>query len=154
MYYQPVDHEGNTQTSIEEIEAIKAEIDNILGCTFKDRNGTLSTISLEDILIVAPYNAQVNLISQHIPGARVGTVDKFQGQEAAICLISMTTSSHDEMPRDMDFLFSTNRLNVALSRAKVRAKLFASPNLLDAPISSIKNMKLMNAFNAVTNKAF
>lgn len=151
VFYQPVNHSGNIQTSEEEIEAIKEEIDNLIATTFKDRDGNVKTLDLNDILVVAPYNAQVNLIKQKIEGINVGTVDKFQGQEAPVCLISMTTSSYEDMPRDMDFLFSTNRLNVAISRAKVRAKMFASPKLFEAPINSIHNMKLMNCFNAVTN---
>ena len=85
-------------------------------------------ISAADILVVAPYKAQINLLTRMLPdGARVGTVDKFQGQEAAVCLISMATSSADELPRNIEFLFSVNRLNVAISRAQALAVVFASP---------------------------
>jgi hypothetical protein len=78
-------------------------------------------------------------------GARVGTVDKFQGQEAAIVLISMATSSAEDMPRNLEFLFSRNRLNVAISRARCLAVIFASPELLAAPCSTVEQMRLVNA---------
>ncbi len=83
-----------------------------------DRDGSSRPITLEDILIIAPYNAQVFEIQRRLPNARVGTVDKFQGQEAAIVIYSVTTSSHADAPRGMEFLYSLNRLNVAVSRAK------------------------------------
>jgi superfamily I DNA and/or RNA helicase len=78
-------------------------------------------------------------------GARVGTVDKFQGQEAAVVLISMATSSADDMPRNTEFLFSRNRLNVAISRARCLAVIFANPRLLETPCSTIEQMRLVNA---------
>ena len=107
-----------------------------------------------DILVVTPYNAQVNLLKGCCPaGARVGTVDKFQGQEAPVCLVSMATSSGDELPRDIEFLFSVNRLNVAVSRAQALAVVFASPRLLDVPCRTIDEMRLVNALCAVVDYA-
>jgi superfamily I DNA and/or RNA helicase len=92
----------------------------------------------------------VNLLKQVLPDdARVGTVDKFQGQEAPVCLISMATSSGEEMPRNIEFLFSVNRLNVAVSRAMALAIIFASPRLLNVPVSTIEQMRLVNALCAV-----
>jgi uncharacterized protein len=86
------------------------------------------------------------LLRRTLPGgARIGTVDKFQGQEAAIVLISMATSSSEDMPRNIEFLFSRNRLNVAISRARCLAVIFANPRLLEAPCSSIEQMRLVNA---------
>ncbi|TIQ33121.1 MAG: TM0106 family RecB-like putative nuclease [Mesorhizobium sp.] len=143
-------HSGNRQTSPEEIEAIKREMSRLLGKTFRDRDGRQRRITLDDVLIVAPYNAQVNALKRDLPaGARIGTVDKFQGQEAPICLISMTSSSYDEIPRGVDFLFSLNRINVAVSRAQVLALVFASPKLLDIPCSNVHEMRLVNTLCAL-----
>lgn len=103
-------------------------------------------LKLADILIIAPYNAQVFEIHQRLPEARVGTVDKFQGQEAPITIFSMATSSHADAPRGMDFLYSPNRLNVAISRAKCLAILVASPAVFDAECKTPAQMKLANAF--------
>ena len=88
------------------------------GVAWTDREGSTHSLTLDDILIVAPYNAQVADLSKRLPGARVGTVDKFQGQQAPVIIYSMTTSSPDEAPRGMGFLYSLNRLNVATSRAR------------------------------------
>jgi len=88
---------------------------SLVGQMYQDRDGNQRIITAADILVVTPYNAQVNLLTRMLPaGARVGTVDKFQGQEAPVCLISMATSSADELPRTIEFLFSVNRLNVAI----------------------------------------
>ena len=102
-------------------------------------------ITTEDILVVCPYNLQVNLLQQRLgPAARVGTVDKFQGQEAAVTIVSMATSSSEELPRDIAFLFSKNRLNVAISRAKCLAIVVASPELLSIRCQSPEQMALVN----------
>lgn len=141
----PIVHDGRSQVCPEEIETIAASIDALLGSTFRDREGVERPISHADILVVAPYNAQVNALRQALPKAvRVGTVDRFQGQEAPVCLISMTTSSGEELPRDIDFLFSLNRINVAVSRAQVTAWMFASPKLLETPCRTIREMTLVN----------
>jgi uncharacterized protein len=88
---------------------------------------------------------QVNHLRDILPkDARVGTVDKFQGQEAAVVLISMTTSSGDDMPRNIEFLYSRNRLNVAISRARCLSLVFASPRLLEIPCNTIEQMQLVN----------
>ena len=81
-------------------------------------------------MIVAPYNAQVTALAERLPGVRVGTVDKFQGQQAPVVIYSMATSTPEEMPRDMGFLFSLNRFNVATSRAQALVILVCSPALL------------------------
>ena len=101
---------------------------------------------LEDILIVAPYNAQVAAIREQIPGTNVGTVDKFQGQEAPVVIYSMATSTSDEAPRGMEFLYSLNRLNVATSRARVACILVASPKLLEPECRTPRQVRLANAF--------
>jgi superfamily I DNA and/or RNA helicase len=139
-----VEHEGCSQQCPEEVEAIRATIARLRGSAYRDCNGEERIISDADILVVAPYNAQVNALRLALPGIRVGTVDKFQGQEAPICLISMTTSSVEEMPRDMSFLFSLNRINVAVSRAQAQAIVFASPRLLEVPCRTVEDMILAN----------
>ena len=115
--------------------------------TWVDETGTKRPIGWNDILIVAPYNAQVGAIRRRLPAeARVGTVDKFQGQEAPISLYSMTTSSPELAPRGMDFLYSRNRLNVATSRARCVAVVVASPDLLRVRARTPAQMRLANAF--------
>ena len=113
----------------------------MLGQPWTDRHGDSRAIGVEDVIVVAPYNAHVALVHGEIerrlaPGlqVRVGTVDKFQGQEGAIAIYSMASSSRDDAPRDMDFLYSRNRLNVAVSRARAIALVIASPRLLEAEL--------------------
>lgn len=141
-----VTHLGRSQVSSEEIDAIAAHISEIEGATYRDRDGRERAVGYADILVVAPYNAQVNALRIALPNSvRVGTVDRFQGQEAPVCLVSMTTSSGEELPRDIAFLFSLNRINVAVSRAQVAAIVFASPLLLETPCRTIEEMALVNA---------
>ena len=110
-----------------------------------DDNGRQQPITAQNILVVSPYNMQVNLLKQRLgPEARVGTVDKFQGQEAEVVIISMATSSGEEMPRNIDFLFSKNRLNVAISRAKCLAILVANPELLSTPCKTPEQIAMVN----------
>jgi uncharacterized protein len=145
-----IEHEGNSQTSEEEARAICEAWHRFVGQEFCDRDGKVRTMTAADVLVVSPYNAQVNLLASRLPhDAQVGTVDRFQGQEAPVCLISMATSSVDELPRNIEFLFSVNRLNVAISRAQVLAAVFASPRLLDVPCTTIEQMRLVNALCAV-----
>jgi hypothetical protein len=114
---------------------------------FHDTDGSTRCLSTDDILVVTPYNVQVNYLRSILPaGARVATVDKFQGQEAPVVLISMVTSSAAELPRNIEFLYSTQRLNVALSRAQCLAVVVASPKLLDTPCKTIEQMTLVNTF--------
>lgn len=141
-----VSHFGRSQVSPEEIAAIKAQIEAVLGATYTSRDGVGRLVGHADILVVAPYNAQVNALRAALPaGVRVGTVDRFQGQEAPVCLVSMTTSSGEELPRDIAFLFSLNRINVAVSRAQASAVVFASPLLLETPCRTVPEMMLVNA---------
>lgn len=138
-------HVGRSQVSPEEIEAVSARIDEIVGATYRSRDGDERIVGHGDILVVAPYNAQVNALRAALPAAiRVGTVDRFQGQEAPVCLVSMTTSSGEELPRDIAFLFSLNRINVAVSRAQAAAMVFASPALLETPCRTVEEMALVN----------
>ena len=142
-----VDHEGCSQKSVEEGKIIKAKYLELLGQSFAEQDGTSRPITEDDILVVAPYNVQVNYLCSILPeGARVGTIDKFQGQEAPIVLISMTTSSAGYLPRNIEFLYSRNRLNVALSRAQCLAIVVANPKLQEIPCNTVEQMKLVNTF--------
>jgi len=148
LRYCPVDHSGNTSSSIEEAEAVQKIVQAILtsNATWTDRDGIAYPVSLNDILIIAPYNAQVFEIQQRIQGAHVGTVDKFQGQEAPIAIYSMATSSYEDAPRGMEFLYSGNRLNVAISRAQCLSILVASPKVFEVECKTPRQMQLANAF--------
>ncbi|MEM7070170.1 MAG: TM0106 family RecB-like putative nuclease [Pseudomonadota bacterium] len=149
------EHEGCSQKSVEEGYIIKAKYDALLGQEFTDRDGTTRPITEDDILVVTPYNVQVNYLRSILPNhVRVGTVDKFQGQEAPIVLISMVTSSGADLPRNIEFLYSKNRLNVAISRAQCLAVVIANPKLLEIPCGTVEQMKLVNIFcrlDAVAN---
>ena len=154
LRFVPVAHSGNSRSSEEEGKALSEVYGRLIGQRFRDRDGKERPMTEADILVVTPYNAQVNLLKRMFPsGARVGTVDKFQGQEAPVCLVSMATSSGDELPRDIDFLFSVNRLNVAISRAQALAIVFASPRLLGVRCRTIDEMRLVNALCAVADYA-
>jgi uncharacterized protein len=148
LRYLPVEHEGNQSSSPEEADCIKQLVHEILdaGSTWIDRHGHEIPVRLEAILIIAPYNAQVFELQERLPGARVGTVDKFQGQEAAIVIYSMTTSSHADAPRGMEFLYSLNRLNVATSRAMCLCVLVGSPALFEPECRTPDQMRMANAF--------
>lgn len=136
---------GCTQRSRPEAERLDRTYRALVGGTWRDRHGQERRIGVEDILVVSPYNMQVELLKRTLPaGARVGTVDKFQGQEAAVVLVSMATSSGEDLPRNIDFLYSRNRLNVAISRARCLAVIFANPRLLEIPCNTIAQMELVN----------
>jgi uncharacterized protein len=109
-------------------------------------------IALGDILIVAPYNAHVGRLRAALPGgARVGTVDKFQGQEAPVALYSMASSSVEDAPRGVNFLYDLHRLNVAISRARCVAIVIGSPALLDAAVSTPDQLRAVNGLIAVVD---
>jgi superfamily I DNA and/or RNA helicase len=149
LRFAPVEHSGNQNESPEEIERISRFIDDLLskGSTWTDKKGVTCPVTLEHILIVAPYNAQVSALREKLPpGARVGTVDKFQGQEAPIVFYSMTTSTPEDAPRGMEFLYSLNRLNVAVSRALCVAVIVASPALFQVECKTPRHIELANAF--------
>lgn len=146
----PVPHMGNAQVAAEEVAAIRAAIATLTAGTWTDAGGETRPLRAEDVIVVAPYNAQVNALRAALPErVRVGTVDKFQGQEAPVCLVSMTASSIAEVPRGMGFLFSPERINVALSRARALALVFASPRLLDAPCATVDEVRLVDTLCAL-----
>ncbi len=148
LRYLSVVHEGNQNIAPEEAVAIQRLVEETLaaGATWIDRDGRRRAVTVEDILIIAPYNAQVFEIQRRLPQARVGTVDKFQGQEAAIVIYSVTTSSHADAPRGMEFLYSLNRLNVAVSRAKCVCVLASSPAIFEPACNTPRQMELANAY--------
>lgn len=140
-----VDSVGCTQRSQPEAGRLAVTYNALLGQRWRDGRGRDQAIGLDDILVVSPYNMQVEVLKRTLPaGARVGTVDKFQGQEAAVVLISMATSSGDDLPRNVEFLYSRNRLNVAISRARCLAVIYTNPRLLDIPCRTIAQMELVN----------
>ncbi len=139
------EHDGCSQKSEEEAQMVKELYQSLLEQSYRDNKGNKKRISAENILVVAPYNMQVNLLKSVLPDdAKVGTIDKFQGQEAEIVIISMTTSSGEYLPRFMEFLYDKNRLNVAISRAKCLAILIANPALMSIKCNTIKQMELVN----------
>lgn len=145
LMFCPMQHDGNSQSSGEEAAKVQALYTYFLQQRFVDSEGEIHAIGLDNILVVAPYNLQVQLLKQVLPaGARVGTVDKFQGQEAEIVIVSMATSNEDYLPRDIGFLYSKNRLNVAVSRAKSLACIVASPDLSAVRCVTPHEMSLVN----------
>ncbi|HEV8549759.1 MAG TPA: TM0106 family RecB-like putative nuclease [Polyangiaceae bacterium] len=157
LRFVPVEHRGSTNHAPAEIERIAALLDELFtGCPrFTDRHGNERDLRPEDVLIVAPYNVQVAELKKRLPRhrERIGTVDKFQGQEAPIVVYSMTTSSAEDAPRGMEFLFSLNRLNVATSRAQAVVAVVASPTLALARCRVPRQMQLANAFCAYLERA-
>jgi uncharacterized protein len=141
-----IEHQGHSQSSPEEAEAIASACRDLLsGSTVTDAEGRQRTLGPADILVVAPYNLAVRAIEARVPdGVRVGTVDRFQGQEAPVVFYSMTCSAGEDIPRGMEFLFDAHRFNVAISRAQCLAVLVHSPRLLDADCRTLRAMELLD----------
>ena len=144
----PVEHDANQSRALEEVEVI-AELVAALtadGVRYRDAAGEETPLTIADLMIVAPYNAQVTALAERLPTLRIGTVDKFQGQQAPVVIVSLTTSTPEDAPRGMDFLYSGNRLNVATSRAKALCILVGSPRLFEPDCRTPAQMRLANAF--------
>jgi len=125
---------------------VKELVESLTRQQYQDKHKNIHPLGLENILVVAPYNLQVNLLKSVLPqGARVGTVDKFQGQQAEVVIVSMATSNEEYLPRHIDFLFSKNRLNVAISRAKSLAIVVSNPALMSIKCSQPEQVALVNA---------
>ncbi len=155
--WHPVEHAGNDSSSSQEAEAVVGALEALVGRVWTDQDGRLRRIASRDIIVVAPYNLQVAAIAA---AARdrgitpwVGTVDKFQGQEGAVAIYSMTSSTAEDAPRGMDFLYERNRLNVAISRARALAILVASPELLRVHCRTPEQIKKANALCAYLEMA-
>jgi predicted RecB family nuclease len=153
----PVPHHSNSTESVEEAERVVQLVRDLVSKTWTDEDGSGPLgEAKESIIVVAPYNAQVQLIRTKLDAAGfkqipVGTVDKFQGQEAAIAILSMTASSALDVPRGIEFLFMPNRINVAISRAKWAAYMLYSPDLLDYRPTSVENLRLLSKFLNLVN---
>jgi predicted RecB family nuclease len=147
LWYVPAEHHGNQNASPEEVEIVAGLVGSLIQTAVRwiDDKGNSRTLQLDDILVVAPYNTQVSDLSLRLPNARIGTVDKFQGQQAPVVIYSMTTSSPEDAPRGMEFLYSLNRLNVATSRAQAMVIVVASPRLLEPECHTPRQMQLANA---------
>jgi len=154
-FWVPVVHEGNAQIAQEEVAVIGKTVTELLDGSWTEKDGSTRPMRETDIIVVAPYNAQVNALRDALPlGVRVGTVDKFQGQEAPVCLVSMTASSAEETSRGMEFQFSLNRINVAVSRAKGLALVFGAPRLREAKCNTVDQMQLVNTLCALPHQEF
>ncbi|GAA1243477.1 TM0106 family RecB-like putative nuclease [Oryzihumus leptocrescens] len=146
LRWVPVAHDGREATSIEEATVVAALIEDLLTRCWTDPDGVTRPLTLEDVLVVAPFNAHVATLHALAPdGIRVGTVDKFQGQQAPVVIYSMASSSAALAPRGVDFLYDLHRLNVALSRAKAMSIVVASPALLDAEVHTPEQLRAVNA---------
>lgn len=150
VIYISIPHIGNTQTSQEEIEVIKEIVKELLGRKLTDKNGhETKVVSENDILFVAPYNLQVSNLKKALGKKyKIASVDKFQGQEAPISIVSLCTSTFEESGarRGLDFVLSTNRLNVAISRAESLCIVLGSPELALTPVKTLEQMKLVNFY--------
>lgn len=154
LRYVPTPHVGNRSTSLEEAHIVQRLVADLIRGQWVDKVYQRHPLQLQDILVVAPFNAQVHLLAQLLPkGSRVGTVDKFQGQEAPVVIYSMAASTAELASHGGEFLYSINRLNVAISRARALAILVANPALLRARPSDPEQVKLVNALCLLVGEA-
>jgi uncharacterized protein len=143
----PVKHEGNKMNSPEEVEAVETIIAQFAGSSLTNKDGKTRQLDARgDIMLITPYNSQKNDLQRALPGFQVGTIDKFQGLESPIVIVSLVASSSEDIPRGIEFLYSSNRLNVAVSRAQTLCIVVGSPNLLAARCNSVQQMQLVNVF--------
>jgi predicted RecB family nuclease len=146
LWFVPVNHDGNQNSSDEEASVVVEIVKELLASNVRwiDMHGAEHGLTAADILIVSPYNAQVFNLADRIPNVKIGTVDKFQGQEAPVVIYSMATSSPEDAPRGMEFLYSLNRFNVATSRARCAVILVANPKLFEPECQTPRQMKFAN----------
>ena len=153
------EHDGRSTDSPEEAAIVFDTITGLMGTDWTDQHGATRQLTADDFIVVAPYNDQRRTIAAALAmspataGVEVGTVDKFQGREAAVVLYSMTTSAAEYMPRTADFLFSRNRLNVAISRARCLAYLICTEALLDSRARTVEEMKRNSALSSFVEHA-
>ncbi|MGQ7296571.1 TM0106 family RecB-like putative nuclease [Quadrisphaera sp. KR29] len=158
VHLQPVDHRDCTTSSVEEAARVVELVEEVLGRTWTDEDGVARPVGQDDVLVVAPFNRQVSLLRARLAAAghadvQVGTVDRFQGREAPVVVVSMATSSGDDLPRGVEFLLSRNRLNVALSRAMWAAHLVHSPALRSITPTTAQGLVALGAFVGVLRGA-
>ena len=148
LVYVPVEHDGNQARAQEEVDAVAAIVAALTGgdVVWRDKTGAEAPLTRADLMVVAPYNAQVTALAGAIRDVPIGTVDKFQGQEKPVVIVSLTTSSPEDAPRGMDFLYSANRLNVATSRARALCILVGNPRLFEPDCRTPRQMRLANGF--------
>jgi uncharacterized protein len=147
IVFSPVEHDGNIQQSDEEVERVQAIYKELLGRPYTTKDDIIRPLEVEDFLFIAPYNAQVRTLQSALPqGARVGSVDKFQGQEAPICVLSLCSSSGEYGSRGLAFILDRNRINVAISRAQCLAVVVADPRIGLALPATLEEMMLVNMF--------
>jgi uncharacterized protein len=146
LRFVPVTHAGNRVRSAEEADELAALIEQLIGCQWVDHDGATRELRLGDLIVIAPYNAQVAELRRRLPdGVRIGTVDKFQGQQGAIAIYSMASSTSEDAPRGMNFLYDLHRLNVAVSRARAIGIIVCSPELLRVRCQTPEQIRLANA---------
>lgn len=149
LRWLPVEHLGRATHAPEEVRAVTRLLTDLLGCTWTDQAGRTRPLALEDVLIVAPFNVQCKELEAALPaGARIGTVDKFQGQEAPVVIYSMTCSTAEDAPRGMAFLYELERFNVAVSRAQGMTVLVCAPALLDPTCHNVEQVRMVSALCA------
>ncbi len=147
IVFSAVEHDGNIQQSDEEVERVKAIYSELCGRPYTDKDGTARPLEPKDFLFIAPYNAQVRALQAALPqGARVGSVDKFQGQQAPVCILSVCSSYGEYGSRGLAFILDRNRINVAISRAQCLAVVVADPRIAGAIPGSLDEMMLINLF--------
>jgi superfamily I DNA and/or RNA helicase len=146
LWFVPVVHEGNRSYSTEEVERVAMIVELLTqsGSSWTDRHGRQQALGVNDVMVVAPYNDQVNRLTERLPHIKVGTVDRFQGQEAAVVIYSMTTSTPEDAPRGMEFLYDLNRFNVATSRARCASIVVGCRRLISPECRTPRQMELAN----------
>lgn len=147
IVFSGIEHDGNTQQSDEEVQRVLAIYEELLGRQYTDRHNATRPLQLDDFLFIAPYNAQVRALQEALPAsARVGSVDKFQGQEAPVCILSLSSSYGEYGSRGLGFILDRNRVNVAISRAQCLAIVVADPRIATTAPGSLNEMMLINLF--------
>jgi uncharacterized protein len=152
-------HERRATESLEEAELVADQIAAMVGTHWFDHEGIAHALRGRDFMVVAPYNDQVRLLREVVEArtgladVQIGTVDKFQGREAPVVFFTMTTSSSADMPRGPEFLFSRNRLNVAVSRARCLVYLVCTEALLNSRAADLDDMRLISTLSAFVEYA-
>ena len=154
IVFSGVEHDGNVQQSDEEVDRVKALYEELAGRPYTDKAGRTRPLALQDFLFIAPYNAQVRALQAVFPaGARVGSVDKFQGQEAPVCILSLCSSYGEYGSRGPGFILNRNRINVAISRAQCLAVVVGDPRIAQSAPGSLDEMQLLNLFCKIAGRA-
>jgi predicted RecB family nuclease len=153
LHFVGVPHVGNAAAAPEEVDVVAEIWQSLMAESYTDKFGVSRPMTPSDVLVVAPYNNQVGLLRQALPAALIGTVDKFQGKEAPVVIYSMTSSSADDAPRGVGFLYDVHRLNVAISRAKALVIVVLSPRLLDASVTTPEQLRDVNALCLLGERA-